>query len=122
LGECESDKPRECSEGQMRITVNRALRGGVYYVGFRVGEFTDEEREKMERFGVPTIAMFVGGPASRVQTLVALNQVIPNRPAGFATEAEAKAYEGRVLNDVRKMMESLRERKDDFTSAEEVNI
>jgi hypothetical protein len=121
LEECESNKLGECSEGHMRVTVIRALRGGVYYVGFKVGEFTAEEREKMERFGVPGIAIRAGGPPA-LPTTAALTQLTPNLTGGFANEAEAKDYEGRVLSQVRKKMESLRERKDDFTSAEEVNI
>jgi len=106
----------------MKVTVNRSLKGGVYYVSFKVGEFTPEERERMEKFGVPGLTVLNGPPTNRAQGVAYLNSMNPSNAAGFGTEIEAKGYETKILDQMRKMMASLRDKKDDFTSAEEVNI
>jgi hypothetical protein len=108
----------------MKTTVNRQLRGGFYYVSFRVGDFTSEELGKMESFGVPTITIRDGGPPSSIpqQLRVPITKIGDRFNAGFKSEEEAKQYADSVLDEMRTAMKRLRELKDEFTSTDEVNL
>jgi hypothetical protein len=106
----------------MKTTVRRALKAGIYNVNFTFSDFTPEELEKMQAFGVPAIRVQWGQPPARNSGWVALTQLGPNYNSGFLAEEEAKSYEHEVLSQVKTAMETLRQRKDDFSSSEEVNI
>lgn len=88
----------------MKVTVIRNLSSGVYFVGFRVGEFTEEERIKMQKFGIPAISVYFGSPGSRSATKQPLTQLSDQQLplAGFSAEEEAKKYEATVLDQIRK--------------------
>src|SRR5712692_2308941 len=98
----------------MKITVNRQLKAGIYYVGFKVGDFTDEERQKMERFGVPLIDLMYGMPGTHQKYPQGITAISETTNPGFSSEEQAKSYEGGVLAQVREKMASLRAKKDDF--------
>jgi|ERR1039457_3586659 hypothetical protein len=106
----------------MKITVNRRLNGGIYWVGFKVGELTQEEVHKMQSFGIPTVPLTTGVPPQQTAAAIAINKVTENFQAGFRTEQEAKAYEDKILSHVRKVMKDLREKQDGFTSTAEVDV
>jgi hypothetical protein len=109
----------------MKLKVNRELNGGLYSVDFSVGEFTPDEVQKMRSFGVPKIDVLLGGPPPntvRQAYKVQITGITPQYKANFATEEEAKAYEERVVTQIREAMKSLRERKDDFSSSQEVDV
>src|SRR5712671_362601 len=108
----------------MKVTVIRSLTSGVYYIGFRVGDFTEEERLQMKRFGIPQIGIYFGGPTSRASAKQPLTQLSNQQvaPAGFVTEEEAKKYEAVVVDQIRKAAALLKEQKDNFTSTDEVEI
>jgi hypothetical protein len=109
----------------MKLKVNRELNGGLYSVDFSVGEFTPDEVQKMRSFGVPRIEVYMGGPpptAVRQSYQLQITGITPQYKANFATEAQAKDYEERVVAQIREAMKSLRERKDDFSSFQEVDV
>jgi hypothetical protein len=105
----------------MKINVNRQLSGGIYHVNFSFTDFTSEELAKMAAFGVPGIKIQYG-PPPRATLVIAVNQINKNLDAGFVSEEEAKSYEQSVITQARTAMEALRQRKDEFTSSEEVTI
>jgi len=106
----------------MKITVNRKLESGTYFVSFKVGDFTPDELQKMQSFGVPNVKMKAGLPYQRTLHASPLTAISEGIRAGFKSEEEAKAYENEVLNQIREAMKSLRESQDDFTSSQEVNL
>jgi hypothetical protein len=108
----------------MKVAVSRQLSGGRYYLSFQVGEFTQEEIIKMNSFGVPPINLqWLEPPNNNVRAGgIPLNQIGRNYRAGFPTEEAAKEYEKSVLAQIQAAMQRLRESKDDFTSAQEVQI
>ena len=106
----------------MKVTVNRELRGGLYYVSFKVSDFAPEEVQKMQSFGVPLIKITTGGPGSYQKVPIRLTQIDDKYKGGFASEVEAKKNEEEVMLQIREAMAFLRERRDDFTSTEEVKV
>ncbi|SRR6266404_1419562 len=105
----------------MKVNVERQLNAGTYFVAFRVADFSAEEIQRMQSFGVPTVAMFHGiNPRQALR--LGLNQINEKWKAGFVSESEAREYETRVLKDIRDAIQSLRDKKDEFTSSSEVAI
>jgi hypothetical protein len=106
----------------MKLIVHRQLSGGIYVVDFSVSDFTPEEVKKMESFGVPVINMMHDGPNNRRPLRLQLTRMAPQFRASFLAEDEAKAYEDQVVTQIRAAMQTLRERKDEFTSTQEVDV
>jgi hypothetical protein len=106
----------------MKVIVNRQLAGALYHVSFKVSDFTPDELQKMQSFGVPIIDIAVGFPGRVGRSKVPVTGIAENMKIAFSTEQDARAYEETVLGQIREAMKSLRERKDDFTSSAEVNI
>jgi hypothetical protein len=106
----------------MKVNITRQLSGGQYIVRFAVTGFTTEEVAKMNSFGIPLIQMRqnVAGGVQNVQ--VAITQINPNYVASFTSEEQANQYQQTVLGQINNAMKSLRDRKDDFTSTQEVEI
>jgi hypothetical protein len=107
----------------MKVTVNRQLNSGQYIVRFQVSDFSPEELAKMNSFGIPVIQMvqLVQGGGRRTMALP-INQISSNIIASFGTEEEATKYQDTVLTQISQAMKTLRERKDNFTSTQEVDI
>jgi hypothetical protein len=107
----------------MKVSVNRQLRGGEYFVSFKVGDFTPDELARMESFGVPGVLLtFIIASGQRVDRPIAINKISQNYLASFPTEEEARQYELRVLNDLRQAIAVIRQLKDGYTSSEEVDV
>jgi hypothetical protein len=106
----------------MKLTVNRQLAGGIYFVSFNVSDFTPEEIQKMESFGVPSVGMMLNGPGNRSSVVLSLNRIAPAHRAAFSTDEEAEGYVDGVVRQVREAIAHLRLRTDDFTSSSEVDI
>jgi hypothetical protein len=106
----------------MKLNVNRVLSGGLYSVSFSVGDFTADEVKKMESFGVPHIKIMQEGPGNRRTFMHPLNRIGLQIRAVFSTEQEANSYQENVLGQIRQSMKDLRERTDDFTSTQEVDV
>jgi hypothetical protein len=106
----------------MKITVQRKLLGGLYIVGIRVSEFSDEDRQKMATFGVPHVNVRWGPPNDQSQGVALLTKLDDTYTAGFVSEREARQYEEKVLADIRAAIESLKKKNDEFTSTDEVTL
>jgi hypothetical protein len=108
----------------MKATVYRQLSGGLYYVSFKVGDFTDDDRKKMESFGIPLLKIKSYSPQHKQN--IPINQPLTNiaesLKGAFTSEDEAKKYEVEVMRQIREAATSLRERKDAFTGTDEVDI
>ena len=113
----------------MKIKVQRGLNEGQYTVQLVVSEFTEEERKKFSSFGIPTVSLqirltqMVNGRLTAVPSSrpVPVTEVA-KYPAKFSNENAAREYEAKVLAEIKDKMTALRERKDDFTSSEEISL
>jgi hypothetical protein len=107
----------------MKVIVNRRLASGLYWLDFAVSDYTPEELKKMESFGVPTLDILFGpNPGQRQPVKLPMTQLSQQHKVNFPTAKEATEYEQRVVNQIRSLMQALRERKDDYSSTEEVSI
>ncbi len=106
----------------MKLKVNRQLSGGLYSVDFSVGDFTTDEVKKMESFGVPAIDLVGGGPHIHTAMRIPLNRIMPSFRAHFDSEEAAKAYELKVVMQIREEMKRLRQLTDGFSSTQEVDL
>lgn len=106
----------------MKIKVDRLLSNGIYYVSFSVGDFTDDERSRFEKFGTPTIELILGSPGEQGRHSLALTVINEKYAAGFESAGTAREYEKRVLGEIRRKMEILRGLNDDFTSSGEIEV
>lgn len=106
----------------MKLRVNRVLSGGLYTVDFSVGDFSADEVTRMKSFGIPVINMMTGSPNGRQPLRTQITRITPQFAMSFATEDEAKKYETEVVSQIREAMKAIRQRTDDFSSAQEVEI
>lgn len=106
----------------MKVKVNRQLGSGQYSVSFDVGEFTPEEIEKMNKFGVPTINVKFMSQGSQKNGRIALTQLTSNLVAIFSDEADAVEYQSALLTSIKQAIDSVRMREDNFTGSEEVTL
>jgi len=106
----------------MKLKVNRELKDGLYHIAFAVSDFSPDEVKKMQGFGVPLIDILHGTPSGRQGLKLQITQVAPGYRASFPAEEQAKAYEDKVVSQIREAMKSLRERTDEFTSEQEVEV
>jgi len=107
----------------MKLTVNRQLSAGLYYVSFTVSDFSDEERKKMESFGVPSINLrYTLSTGATAETQTAITNINGQLKAYFRSQKEATEYETSVRNQVTSSINWLRNQKDDFTSTDEVTL
>jgi hypothetical protein len=106
----------------MKVNITRQLSAGQYILRFAVTGFTPEEVAKMNSFGVPLIQMRQNVPAGVQNIQIAITQINPNIVAGFTSEDQANKYQQDVLAQINQAMKSLRDRNDDFSSIQEVDI
>jgi hypothetical protein len=107
----------------MKLKVNRKLSSGKYLVDFTAADFTPDEISKMESFGVPSIDIqFLNSGGARAAARIGITALSPQYKASFNVEEEANAYQEKVVNQVREVMKALRERKDNFSSNQEVDV
>jgi hypothetical protein len=106
----------------MKAKVIRSLQNGVYFVSFVFSEFTQEELAKMKSFGVPTVQVRNGVSGSQTVYNLPINAVNTNMNAGFLDEATAKSYESSVLEQAKAGLENIRQRKDAFSSSDDIEI
>ena len=106
----------------MKLRITRELKDGLYHIAFAVSNFSPDELKKMQGFGVPVIDILRGVPSSHQSLKLQLSQISPGYKAGFLQEEQARTYESRVVAQIRSVMKTLRERMDEFTSAQEVDV
>jgi len=107
----------------MIVKAHRSLKDGHYSVQFEASEFTEDEKQRFVTFGVPTVELITGNPATfglRTQA-VAVTELM-KFPWSFPTPEEAQSYETRVLDEIRTKMQSLRLQQDSFTSSKEIAL
>jgi hypothetical protein len=99
----------------MRLKIKKLLRGGEYFVSFENLDFNQEETEKIEKFGMPTVDFSSNGLGSH-----ALNEIDLSVKCQSTTEAE------QMIGDIRqKIKDSLTEllaQVDNFTGEEVVEL
>ena len=105
----------------MKIRASRFIRGGTYFVSFQAVDFTADDNDRFQKFGVPMVQILVGsGP--RATIAVPINALAPQQTAGFTNPDEAKQYEERILTDVKALYSAVRDKKDEFTDTREVQL
>ncbi|MGB8989340.1 MAG: hypothetical protein WCC37_22270 [Candidatus Sulfotelmatobacter sp.] len=105
----------------MKVRVSRFMRGGICFVGFESIEVTPDDNSRFQKFGVPAVQILLGnGP--RTAFPVPINSLNPSHTAGFANPDEARGYEERVVADVKRLYENIRDKRDEFTSTHEVDL
>lgn len=99
----------------MRLKTKKLLRGGEYFVSFENVDFNQEETEKIEKFGMPTVDFSSDGLGSH-----SLNEIDISLKAQTAGEAEE------TINSIRqKVKDTLTEllaQVDNFTGEEVVEL
>lgn len=99
----------------MRLKIKKLLRGGEYFVSFENVDFNQEETEKIEKFGMPTVDFSSDGLGSH-----SLNEIDISLKAQTAVEAEE------TINSIRqKVKDTLTEllaQVDNFTGEEVVEL
>ena len=115
---------RRVGWSRMKLTVNRQLAGGSYFVSFSVGDFSEEEKQKMESFGIPGIALQILNPQQGIvkPLTVPITGINLQMKGRFKSQEEAAQYEEGVRTQISKAIEWLRDRKDTFTSTDEVTL
>lgn len=105
----------------MKVRVSRFMRSGVCFIGFQSIDISPEDREKFQKFGTPAVQILMGsGP--RIAIPVIISALDAGQTAGFANPEEATAYEQRILNEVKNLYDSIRSKRDEFTSTHEVEL
>jgi hypothetical protein len=105
----------------MKVIVKRELTGGQYRISFTVTEFTEDDRERFSKFGVPVVTMTLGqqgGPMQRIAMPV--TAIRPEHMTVFTDPQSARGYELSVLQEIQTKMAALKELTDDFSGADEV--
>ena len=67
---------------------------------------------------VPTVPLANAGP---VHVKIPITE-ISKFSSSFGAEEDARAYETRILEEIKEKMNALRERKDSFTATEEISL
>lgn len=107
----------------MKIRVNKSVTGGRYRISFQATEFTEQERAQFSKFGIPTVVLLIGSEDTSLYKYQApVTGLKDDHAAVFKTPEAAKAYETKIVNDIREAVEKVRGRRDDFTSIDEVSI
>jgi len=99
----------------MRLKIKKLLRGGEYFVSFENLDFSQEETEKIEKFGMPAVDFSANGLGSH-----SLNEIDLSVKCMSANEAQD------TISDIRqKIKDTLTEllaQVDNFTGEEVVEL
>lgn len=99
----------------MRLKIQKSLSRGEYFVSFQNAGFTDEESEKINKFGPPEIDFSSDGLGEQnVENLdISLK---------FDTQERAEETMARVQNLIREKMDELRGKMDTFSGEEIIEL
>lgn len=99
----------------MRLKIQKSLSRGEYFVSFQTAGFSDEESEKINKFGPPEIDFSMDGLGEQnVENLdISLK---------FDTQEKAEETATRVQNLIRERMDELRGKMDTFTGEEIIEL
>lgn len=99
----------------MRLRIKKLLRGGEYFVSFENVDFNQEETEKIEKFGMPTVDFSSDGLGSH-----SLNEIDLSLKAESAGEAEEMV--SNIRQKVKDTLTELLAQVDNFTGEEVVEL
>jgi hypothetical protein len=99
----------------MRLKVKKLLRGGEYFVAFENVDFNQEEIEKIEKFGMPTVDFTADGLGSH-----SLNEINLSLKCQSADEAEQMA--NNIRQSIKDKLSELLAQVDNFSGEEVVEL
>ncbi len=99
----------------MRLKVKRLLRGGEYFVSFENLDFNQEETEKIEKFGMPTVDFAADGLGSH-----SLNEIELSLKCQSTEEAEQMT--NNVRQSIKDKLSELLAQVDNFSGEEVVEL
>jgi hypothetical protein len=99
----------------VRLKIQKSLSRGEYFVSFQTAGFSEEETEKINKFGPPKVDFSSDGLGEQsVETLdVSLK---------FDTQERAEESMARVQNLIREKMDELRGKVDTFSGEEIIEL
>ncbi|MCK4403904.1 MAG: hypothetical protein KAW02_02325 [candidate division Zixibacteria bacterium] len=99
----------------MRLKVKKLLRGGEYFVSFENVDFSHDETEKIEKFGMPTVDFAADGLGPHT-----LNEI--NLSVKCQSAEEAEQMTNNIKQTIKNRLTELLAQVDNFTGEEEVEI
>jgi hypothetical protein len=99
----------------MRLKIKKLLRGGEYFVSFENVDFNQEETEKIEKFGMPSVDFSSNGLGTR--SLSEIDLSIKCVSAG-----EAEEMVGDIRQKIKDSLTGLLAQVDNFTGEEVVEL
>lgn len=99
----------------MRLKIQKSLSRGEYFISFQTAGFSDEETEKINKFGPPKVDFSSDGLGEQNVE----NMDISLR---FDTQERAEETVARVQNLIREKMDELRGKMDTFSGEEIIEL
>jgi hypothetical protein len=99
----------------MRLKVKKLLRGGEYFVSFENVDFNQEETEKIEKFGMPSVDFSADGLGSH-----SLNEIDISIKCQSSPEAEEMI--NHIRQNIKDKLTELLAQVDNFTGEEVVEL
>ena len=99
----------------MRLKVKKLLRGGEYFVSFENVDFTSEETERIEKFGMPNVDFSQDGLGARK-----LNEI--DLSLKGQSEEDAEQLVNSIRQNIRDKLSELMAKVDNFTGEEVIEL
>jgi hypothetical protein len=99
----------------VRIKIQKSLSRGEYFVSFQTAGFSEEETEKINKFGSPNIDFSSDGLGE--QNMEGLDISLK-----FDTQEQAEETVARIQNLIREKMDELRGKVDTFSGEEVIEL
>ena len=99
----------------MRLKVKKLLRGGEYFVSFGNVDFTSEETERIEKFGMPNVDFSQDGLGARK-----LNEI--DLSLKGQSEEDAEQLVNSIRQNIRDKLSELMAKVDNFTGEEVIEL
>ena len=99
----------------MRLKVKKLLRGGEYFVSFENVDFTVEETERIEKFGMPNVDFSQDGLGARK-----LNEI--DLSLKGQSEEDAEQLISSIRQNIRDAVAELTAKVDNFTGEEVIEL
>lgn len=107
---------------KMKLSIDKKIKNGKYYIEIAVSELTDEERNKITKFGSPEISIeprraFYRGKVVEYLPLHDFNQTFI-----FENVTEANQFERLIRIRIRQALVHLRSLKDNFSKEQQYEL
>ncbi len=99
----------------MRLKVKKLLRGGEHHISFENVDFNEEETQRIEKFGMPSVDFSSDGLGTR-----RLDEI--NLSLKCQTTQEAEEMIGKIKERIKNKLTELLSRVDTFSGEEVVEI